>query len=44
LAQGGVEAFLIERKMDNCKVCALTIPHFPSSCILSFLSSLTSQR
>ena len=21
LAQGGVEAFLIERKMDNCKVC-----------------------
>jgi geranylgeranyl reductase len=21
LAKGGVEAFLIERKMDNCKVC-----------------------
>lgn len=24
LAQGGVEAYLIERKMDNCKVCGST--------------------
>ncbi|KAG7671976.1 hypothetical protein KSW81_004861 [Nannochloris sp. 'desiccata'] len=26
LAQGGVEAFLIERKMDNCKPCGGAIP------------------
>jgi heterodisulfide reductase subunit A-like polyferredoxin len=42
LAQGGVEAFLIERKMDNCKV-NIKIDH--SSCIfcvasLSFNSSI----
>jgi geranylgeranyl diphosphate/geranylgeranyl-bacteriochlorophyllide a reductase len=46
LAQGGVEAFLIERKMDNCKVCCLISFHYPKlwSHLVSSLASLIFQK